>query len=321
MLKKDKGFRIPTDQVIIDGEVLSSPIGDKESPDPYITYDEKYGRYYLLFTRGKEVRIFASDTLSDIRNDEKGVKVYGVEQNNGITGSIWAPEMHKIDDRWYIYTSGARTADGREDRTLFILKSRTDDPLEGFDFAGFPDPQMHAIDPTVIDRGEKGLYMCYAREDRGNRIWIRRMATPLTFEGEGTLICEAELDFEKIPPYVGEHTIVEGPFFVESPDKERLFVIYSANGCWSDDYALGVLELTGEDPLDARSWEKDEEILLKKYEGVYGPGHASFFRGKGGEELYIAYHGMLESNVKVSWAPRFLFVKRVYFDKTGFLWV
>ena len=321
MLTKDTAFKPSEDILRPNDAVFTNPIGEKESPDPFVTYDDVYKRYYLLFTRGREVRIFSSPTLSTLRNEENGVKVYGIEQNDGIFGSIWAPEMHKIDGKWYIYTSGARTLDGREDRTLFVLASKTDDPLDGFTFAGFPDPSINAIDPTVYRHSDGKLYMCYAREGKGNRLHIRKMKSPTAFDGEGILLCEAELDWEKLPPYVGDSTIVEGAFFVQSPNKERLFILYSANGCWSDEYAIGVLEYKGGELVNKDSWEKDLVPLFKKGNGTFGPGHASYFLCPDKETLYIAYHSMHESNKTVTWAPRYLHVQKVYFDSTGFPYI
>lgn len=319
MLKRNEGFKIPEAVKANESDTFYiNHIGDHEAPDPFVTYDEKYGYYYLLFTRGKEVRLYRSRTLNSLRDDENSKQVYSVEKADGITGCIWAPEMHFFDGRWYIYTSGARTPDGREDRTLFILRSFTDDPFDGFEFAGFPDSSLHAIDPTVYRHTDGNIYMCYAAENRGNRVHIRRMKDPTSFdEPAGRLICEAQHDWEKVPPYVGDSTIAEGPFFVTSPDKSRVFVIYSANGCWSDNYCLGVLELVGEDITDPMSWVKADKPLFVKGNGTYGPGHASFFKAKDGN-LYIAYHSMHDSNVKVSWAPRYLHVQRVYFDETGY---
>lgn len=319
MIKKDASY-IPPESRRADKDELSycNPIGTKESPDPFVTFDSVTGYYYLLFTRGRELRVFRSRTLSRLREDESSHQVYHVSAGDGITGSIWAPEMHKIDGRWYIYTSGARTEDGRENRTLFIMRSRTEDPFDGFDLAAFPDPEINAIDPTVTRLDDGSLYMCYAREGRGNRLHIRKMKNPLEFEGEGVLICEAELEWEKVPPYIGDMTIVEGSFFVRSPDNKRTFILYSANGCWSDCYRLGVLELTGDDILSKDSWEKHPDFIFGSGNGTFGPGHASFFKSPSGDQLYIAYHSMHESNVKVSWAPRYLHIQRVHFDPTGF---
>ncbi len=321
MIIKNKAFRPTDDQFTDCGASFTNPIGEHESPDPFVTYDPKFHRYYLLFTRGREVRIFSAEKLSDLRRMENSVKVYGIEQGDGINGCIWAPEMHKFGDRWYIYTSGARTADGREDRTLFILQSNTENPLDGFTFAGYPDPAMNAIDPTVYTHTDGSIYMCYAREKNGNRVHIRKMSSPTAFDGEGVLLCQAELPWELIPPYVGNSTITEGAFFVKSPDGKRLFVLYSANGCWSDEYALGVMEYKGGDLVCTANWEKDPDPLMQKGNGTYGPGHASYFYGPNGKDLYIAYHSMHESNKTVTWAPRFLHIQRVYFDETGYPYI
>lgn len=319
MLKKSADFVIPEAAFAGANDCFYiNPIGSAEAPDPFVTYDKKYGYYYLLFTRGREVRVYRSHNLKDLREDENSKQVYSIAAPNGIHGCIWAPEMHFFDGRWYIYTSGARTPDGREDRTLFILRSYTDDPFDGFEFAAFPDSGLNAIDPTVYKHTDNNIYMCYSAEKNGLRIHIRRMKDPISFtQNKGTLICEAEYDWEKVPPYVGNSTIVEGPFFLRSPDKSRLFLLYSANGCWSDNYSFGVLECVGEDLTDPKSWVKDEKPLFIMGNGTYGPGHASFFTAKDGN-VYIAYHSMHESNVKVSWAPRYLHVQRVYFDQTGF---
>ena len=144
------------------------------------------------------------------------------------------------------------------------------------------------------------------------------MKSPTEFDGEGVLLCEAELPWELVPPYVGDSTIVEGAFFVKSPDGKRLFVLYSANGCWSDDYCLGVLEHTGGALCDAANWKKHDKPLFVHGNGVYGPGHATFFRSPDGSEVWCAYHGMKEHNETVTPAPRFFNIQPVHFDSTGY---
>jgi GH43 family beta-xylosidase len=70
-------------------------------------------------------------------------------------------------------------------------------------------------------------------------------------------------------------------------------LIYSASGCWTDDYALGMLTLKdGGDPLIAGDWTKSPTpVFSKNVSGsVYGPGHNSFFKSKDGTEDWILYH-------------------------------
>ena len=130
------------------------------------------------------------------------------------------------------------------------------------------------------------------------------------------MIAKAELEWELIEPYTGEAAILEGGFFLEN--NGRLFLIYSANGWKTQHYALGVLELVGDDICDPDSWIKHPEPLLVYGNGVYGPGHASFFRSPDGSEVWCAYHAMQEPNEALVWVPRLVNVQKVEFDSTGY---
>lgn len=126
-------------------------------------------------------------------------------------------------------------------------------------------------------------------------------------------IAKAELPWEIT---WSEQSIVEGPFFMEF--KGRLFIVYSANGCWNDDYVLGVLEHTGGDILSTTQLKKHEKPLLVKGNGVFGPGHASFFHSPDGTEVWCAYHGMNKSNPKHEPTTRYCHIQKVNFAKDGF---
>ncbi|MBR6688112.1 MAG: family 43 glycosylhydrolase, partial [Clostridia bacterium] len=58
--------------------------------------------------------------------------------------------------------------------------------------------------------------------------------------------------------------------------------------------------------------------LLSFGNGVYGPGHASFFRSPDGTELWCAYHGMDNENSDMSPDYRYCHLQRVEFNKTGY---
>ena len=78
-----------------------------------------------------------------------------------------------------------------------------------------------------------------------------------------------------------------------------------------------MLEYVGGDLCNPASWQKHPEPLLTMGNGVYGPGHASFFYSPDGTEVFVAYHGMKEHNETVTWVPRYANVQRVTFDETG----
>ena len=158
--------------------------------------------------------------------------------------------------------------------------------------------------------------MCYSGFNQyGQVLKIAKMKNEYTCE-TSRMIAKAELDWELVEPYVGKYAILEGAFFVQK--NGRLFIIYSANGCWSDHYALGVLEFTGSNMLSAKSWTKSPKPLMVLGNGVYGPGHASFFYSPDNSEIWCAYHGMSQTNTTVTWAPRYCHLQKVEFDKTGY---
>ena len=291
---------------------FANPVGSGESPDPFVCWDAGTHYYYLLFTRGKDVCVYRSKSVATLRDGEAKV-IYEPRDEDGVYGSIWAPEMHKAPNgKWYVYTSGLFKS---MTKGLFILESKTSDPFDGFVFKGRPAPDLFAIDPTVMTWTDGRQYICYSevKPDQGQVLVIRELENPWTFGKRQALIARAELPWE-----LKDLRINEGAYFVRSPDGKRLFIVYSGNGCWCDDYALGVLEFTGGDLCDAKNWRKHPRQLLVKANGVFGPGHASFFRSPDGTELWCAYHAMRTSNPSLKGTKRWLNFQKVEFDEAGY---
>ena len=296
---------------------FNNPISYYDAPDPFITYDADTGYYYGLYTQGDRIEIYRHKHAAEVLIEGESKVIYRATGENVVWGDIWAPEMHKgPDGLWYIYTSSRITKDPGEKR-IFVLGSLTADPFGEWEFKGRPAYDIFSIDPTVYTAPDGTQYMCYSRVDskNGQVLDIAKMMNPYTCYN-GTTIAKAELDWELVEPYTGKSAILEGAFFLEN--NGRLFIIYSANGCWSNHYALGVLEYIGGDLCSAKSWKKHPEPLLTYGNEVYGPGHASFFRSPDGTEVWCAYHGMLVSNETITWAERYCHIQKVEFDETGF---
>jgi GH43 family beta-xylosidase len=93
------------------------------------------------------------------------------------------------------------------------------------------------------------------------------------------------------PNDVPHVNVNEGP--VALIHNGKLFIIYSASGCWTDVYCLGMLIFTGKDNvLDPGVWNKNPLPVFKQKpeSGVYAPGHNSFFTSPDGKENWILYH-------------------------------
>ena len=297
---------------------FKNPLQMKDAPDPFMTYDKITGYYYSLFTCGNRLELYRSRHAADILNDNDSLVVFRADGKNGIYGSIWAPEMHLgTNGKWYIYTSGTYQPEGGEKR-LFVMESLSSDPFDGFVFKGKLDEDMFAIDPTVYTDRNGKQYICYSRSVSGigQLLEIGELENPYTLGEKRAVIARAEYDWEMVPPYIGSGTINEGAFFLEN--NGRLFIIYSGNGCWSDDYCLGVLEYKGGDMCSSEAWFKHDKPIFVHGNGTFGPGHASFFRSPDEGEVWCAYHVMLEHNETVTCAPRYFCIQKIRFDETGY---
>ena len=292
-------------------------IEDWEAPDPFMTYCAETGYYYALFTRGKDVAIFRSRHAGNILKDND-FKIIFTPGENGIYPPIWAPELHKAPNgKYYVYTSCRLDPDNYEKR-LFVLESLTNDPFEGFCFKAVLDKNMYAIDPTAHTLPDGRQLICYSRvrEDGVQILELCELMTPYSLGKRRAVIAEPAFDWEKVPPYDGKRAINEGAYFLENMG--RLYIIYSANGCFSDEYCLGVIEYTGGDILNPGNWHKHDRPVLVKGRDAFGPGHASFFRSPDGTEVWCAYHTMKESNADAHPVPRYMNIQKIEFDGNGF---
>ena len=297
---------------------FKNPVSPHDAPDPFMTYDRETGYYYALFTLSDRLEIYRSRHAGSIIKDGDSKVVYRANAADSIYGSIWAAEMHKGNDgKWYIYTS-AKTHPINEEKHLFVIQAQSNDPFGEWKFMNILTPDIFCIDPTVYTAYDGKQYLCYSRVDveYGQVLEMCEMITPYLCASEKVTIARAELSWECVSPYTDSSAILEGAFFLER--KGRLFIVYSANGCWSNHYALGFLVYTGGDICDANSWEKHPIPLLTYGNGVYGPGHASFFESPDGSEIWCAYHGMMFSNDNATPAVRFFNLQRVDFNLIGF---
>jgi GH43 family beta-xylosidase len=262
--------------------------------------------------------IYRSKHVGDILRNGECKDVYKCPEDD-VFGPFWAPEMYKVGNKWYIYTSCREiNSDNPWDtKRLLILQSKTEDPFDGFEFASKPDVSIFAIDPTmtVID----GVpYICYSEVDSDGVqvLVIREMQDPVTFTDKLAVIAKPTFDWELAEGYTGNDAINEGAFFLKSGDK--LFIIYSANGCWSDDYCLGALEFIGGELCDAKNWKKHDQPIFVKGNGVYGPGHAAFFSSPDESEVWCIYHCLLKSNPNRLEVDRYTCIQKISFDKNGY---
>ncbi|MBQ9133210.1 MAG: family 43 glycosylhydrolase [Clostridia bacterium] len=291
------------------GELLTNPLRTDPSGDPCIEYDPETGYYYALYSSPNNDRVilYRAKHLSGLGTAE-GKEIYVAGDDQEIKYKLFAPELVKVDGKWYIYASGAMSwADinntvSRYTR-LFCLEAVSDDPYGDYVFKGFLDKNIWSIDAHVFTwEGEN--YVAFARCTGKNHIAIARLKNPWTLDATRvTTIASPELPFETIEGYINE-----GPHTFVSPDG-RLFILYAANSVTDKNYCLGLLEFTGEDILAKSSWTKTEYAVFKGTDEILSPGHCSVFLSPDGTEYWLAYH--------YRGGTRILAAQQITFDANG----
>ncbi|AMR32899.1 glycosyl hydrolase family 43 [Mucilaginibacter sp. PAMC 26640] len=265
--------------------------------DPWVIYQNGY--YYYTNSTQNQLMIWKTKNLADLKSAERKT-VWTPPANTNYSKELWAPELHYINHKWYMYFA-ADDGDNNHHR-LYVLENINTDPMKGnWVFKGkLADPaDKWAIDGSVFNH-QGQLYLIWAgweSDQNGQQdLYIAKMSNPWTIAGNRVKISSPLYDWEKNgdlhdavnPPHVN---VNEGPEILKHGDK--LFLVYSASGCWTDFYALGMLTASAQsDLIDPRSWTKSAQPIFKKSEAnsVYAPGHNSFFKSPDGKEDWIIYH-------------------------------
>jgi GH43 family beta-xylosidase len=244
---------------------------------------------------------------------------------------FWAPELHLIQDKWYIIFTADVGTDSPPaaldalctfdcpavNHRMFVLESTGFDPwtssysmkaeLNTFD--------QFAIDGTYFQhsRGPYHVYSCWYGPyiSWPSMLCITKMSDPWTVNGtlaQRTIISKPDQPWEKTP-YNRTATFRlssnEGPEQLVNPKTGQNFIIYSAARSDDRDYCLGQLELVGEDPMCLSDWRKNETGCVFYQDAnneAYGVGHASFTKSPDGTQDWIVYHGMWD--FEIGWADR-----------------
>jgi GH43 family beta-xylosidase len=253
--------------------------------DPWVIRHE--GSYYYCRSRGGGIWVSKSERLVDL-GQSRGARVWTPERGKPWSRSLWAPELHYLRGRWYIYVA-ADDGDNANHR-MYVLEGTSQDPLQPFVFRGkvAPPTDRWAIDGTVLRMPDDQLYFIWSGWEGTNNVaqdlYIAPMSDPLTISGDRVCISRPEHDWEK----KGNPLVNEGPQVLWHG--EKLFIIYSASGSWADDYCLGQLTWTGGAVLDPKSWVKKPTPVFAGTDQVVSPGHASFVKSRDGKEDWIVYH-------------------------------
>lgn len=265
----------------------------EQRADPYV-YRHTNGRYY--FTASVPafdlIELRSADTLEGLSSAEPKV-VWRKHESGPMSMNIWAPEIHYLDGKWYIFFAAAQ-ADADEkgcyDHRTYLLENTADDPMEGA-FTEYcrlkTDWETFTLDSTVLkNKGE--TYLIWAQRhpdmDNNSNLYIARMPKPGQLELPATCLSVPEYEWECLGFRVNE-----GPSVLHHSGK--LYLTYSASAT-DERYAMGLLTADEDaDLLDAASWTKSPvPVMVSEPEnGLFGPGHNSFTKDEQGNDVLVVH--------------------------------
>ncbi len=271
--------------------IATNPIVESGA-DPWVIFLD--GAYNYCYSRGDRICVRQSKNLAEIARGPE-VVAWKPPPGRPYSKEIWAPELHAIGPRNYIYFA----ADDGENANhrMYVLESEGPDPRGPYRLRGrlSATTDRWAIDGTIgwlnghlyfVWSGWEGV------ENTRQDLFIAPMSNPWTLFGERSCISVPEHAWEKLGPGWEDKGVPggvnEGPQFLEKDG--TIHILYSANGSWTDDYCLGQLTYAGGDPMSRRSWRKKNTPVFSSTDRVFGPGHASFVKSPEGQEDWIVYH-------------------------------
>ena len=263
----------------------------------YYTYAKEYGgkpAIYMakaanLFDIGKVTpTLIWSQTLSGEAKDME---------------ALWAPQLYKLDGKWYIYASCQFPNDqdpafNMVKRYPYVWVAETEDPIGAYRFFGCMenlDKEAYSyLSPRVIEH-DGNLYMFFSGFWRAadgqngthiQRLRVVKLESPTKMADGQVVISSPKYDYEK--------GIMEGPFPFYAKDG-TLWLLFAAGHTRTDEYCTGLLRFTGgeNDPLtDPTLWKKYETPLqFTDYaSGVYSPGAMVVTVSPDGKDFYGVYH-------------------------------
>jgi GH43 family beta-xylosidase len=268
----------------------TNPIATRRA-DPHIVKHTD-GYYYFTATVPEYDRIVLrrATTIQGLATAPESI-IWRRHSSGEMGAHIWAPEIHFINGKWYIYFAAGRTDDVWRIR-MYVLENSSANPLTGTwtERGRITTPlDTFSLDASTFVAG--GVrYLTWAQNDpavgTGTNLYLARMgANPWTITGAPSRI--------SVPGHAWEtrgHRVNEGPSVIQR--NGRIFMTYSASATDAN-YCLGLLTAPASaDLLNPASWTKGANPVFASNDatGQYGPGHNSFTVSEDGQSDILVYH-------------------------------
>lgn len=284
------------------------------------------GKYYFISTNDLDhehsIYIREADSIPELVTAQQ-VKILDAYTYPHLGNLLWAPELHVINDRLYVFHAGTPQAFLEEQSHVMALKEGGN-PMKASDWEmpvrvvrkdGSPlyGGEGITLDMTEFEAGGKH-YVCWSQRqfvpvDQGAWLYIACVdpQEPWKLTTDPVLLSMPEYG------WANNHTFVdEGPFALFHDDK--IYLTFSSAAVDST-YVVGLLSADpNADLLNPANWVKENYPLLssRSVEGEFGTGHNAYVTDDDGL-VWNTYHARPGVN-----GPRSSGIRRVHFNAEGF---
>lgn len=323
-------------------------------PDPQVFVED--GVYYIVGTDDSSSCRYVPCYYTTNFVDYQKTNIYnplsfsgGWENRNNPT--IYAPELYKVGDKYYLYYSAVEASTGHRrnsvvwaDHPLGPFEPIVTDTVDGLHNPLFKyDEESAVLDSTLFIDDDGEMFMYYSWSRSGQSVWGVKLTSPYQADwSTRKLIVEAgTIDNESSEKVLeweyayrdGYGPIAEGPFMLKS--KGKYYITYSVNGCWNkyydvcyavSDSPLGLFVKPYEEGqyysnllLGVPCSNKEGDKVFDQWTGfASGTGHHCFFNI--GDQIMIGYHAHKNRDFNSSssgWVARYFAMDPVYFLEDG----
>ena len=269
-----------------------------KGPDDFYYFTSSFPAYQNVDSGYDRIILRKSKTVIGLKDTDEKI-IWFAHKEGPMAKHIWAPEIHFINGKWYIFFA-AGDSDNIWNIRPYVLQCKGSDPLN--------DPweekgKMQAIKEDTKAFTEFSLDMTYFENDgKYYVIWAEKLEDSSLFMAEinpdepwklislPILLTKPEYPWEKV-----RFAVNEGPAVLKT--EEKIFVFFSASGT-GEEYCMGMLWADrNTDLMNITSWEKLPEPMLETKDLIdeAGPGHNSFVVDEDGT-LLLVYHARPSSH-------------------------
>jgi GH43 family beta-xylosidase len=281
---------------------FTNPVWD--GADPWLV--KHNNEYIYCWSAGNGISVSRSAKMTKTGEVKK---IWQAPETGWNRSCVWAPEIHFIQGRWYVYYAAGESGPPFIHQRTGVLRSKTEDVFSDYEDMGVlytgdnpadPASNVWAIDMTILEHKNK-LYAIWSgwikqetTDATQQHLFICEMENPWTMKGKRLKLSSPVEAWETGGPL----NLNEGPEILKNGDK--VFVIYSCRESWLVEYRQGMLQLINPDGnlLDPANWKKSGPVFEGNAQ-VLGVGHCSFVKSPDNTEDWIIYHS--KKTTKPGW--------------------